>query len=286
MRITKQSNSIILALILLFFGIVWFTVEAKGQFIKLFQLIPMPNDSISFEEQKTISFTNIDRVVFLIDDVGLSIIENDVDEVTITSTVENTGTGYVTQPKAWVDNNTLYFEQGVVLGYGVETTGEIVLEVPKSLELDYDISNGSGDVLFEVSNAKDTVFDMAVGELNIYTSCENFTVNSVSGDINIYGTMKNIRVDTVSSDVSLYAHATTSDVNFESVSGDCRVFADELGGYNLQHKSANGNIDDYFELSSNYDSTINITANTVDGKVEIFDKAMFDDISDFFKEEK
>ncbi len=286
MKTRKYTYIIIFSIILLFFGTIWFAVEAKGQSIKLFQLIPLSNDSVSFEEQQTLSFTDLDSIVFSIDDVRLSILESDVDEVTITSTVENTGTGYITQPKAWVDNNTLYFDQGVALGYGTKATGEIVLEVPKSLELDYDISNGSGDVLFEVNTANDIVFDMAVGELNVYTSCENFTANSVSGDINIYGAMNNITVDTVSSDVSLFANATTSEISFESVSGDCKVFADELGGYHLYHKYAGGNIDDYFELSNNHDSAINIIADTVDGKIEVFDKSILDDASDFFKEDK
>ncbi len=239
-------------------------------------------NSVSFEDEPTLSFSNVEAINVIVKDVPISITEDNVDEITITSTVENNGIGFTTKPKVWVSDNALYYNQGVILGIEPKSTGELTLIVPKSLELDYNIINASGNVLLDVSTAKDANFDMAVGELNIYTSCENFTATTVSGDINIYGAMKNISVDTVSSDVSMFADATTDEINFKSVSGDCMVFADELAGYNLNHKYSGGNIDSYFELSSKYNSTVNITADTVDGKVELFDRSTLSDISVFY----
>lgn len=285
MKSKKYFYLIISAIIIFLFGIVWFAVESKEQSSNLFHLTPFSNESLMFEEQQTLSFADVEGVNFNIDDVSLSIVESDAEEVTISSTVKNVGTGLITQPKVWLEENVLYYDQGLNIGYVESSTGEVVLEVPKTMILNYTISNGSGDVLLEVSTAKDVNFDMDVGELNIYTSCENLTLNSVSGDINLYEATKHIIIDTVSSDVSLFANLTTKTIDFESISGDCKVFADNLGGYNLYHKYAGGTIDDYFELSSNHNDTINISADTVDGSVDVYDNTKLDDITDFFKED-
>ncbi len=271
----------ILGLVVLVFIVIGCVIEANA-FVSLNRLFA---DTKSFENGQTISFAEIETVQMNVNDASISIVESDVDEVTLTSTVENRGTGYIVQPKAWIEDHTLYFEQGFVIGYGTDSIGEITLEVPTHLELDYDISNGSGDVLFEAGTAKDLHFDMAVGALNVYALCETFTASTVSGDINIYGEAENVVLDTVSGDVSLLANATTNEIDFESVSGDCKVFAQELGGYYLYHQYAGGNRDDYFELSSNQDNTISITADTVDGSVEVFDRATLAYGCEFFEED-
>ncbi len=272
----------VLGVVVIFFVIVICVAEANSSL----SFTHFLSDTKSFENEQTLSFADVDAVKMNVNDVPVSVIESNVDEVTITSTVQNNGIGLTTQPKAWIDNNTLYYEQGIILGIEPKSSGSVIVEIPAEAKLEYNISNGSGDVLLEVSTAKDVTFDMAIGELSVYASCELFTANTVSGDINIYGAVKNTIIDTVSSDVSLFANATTNEIDFESVSGDCKVFADELGGYHLYHKYAGGNIDDYFELSSNNDNTITISADTVDGSVEVYDKAILDGISDFFKEDK
>ncbi len=281
----KKNNLLFTYIILVISVLLFITIFCIINFNASLSLAHLFTDTKSFESEQSLSFSNIQTVKMDVNDVFVSIIESNVDEVTITSTVKNTGIGFVTQPKAWINGNTLYFKQGDVIGFNAAATGEITLELPKNLELNYDISNSSGDVLLKVSTANDVDIDMAVGELNLYTSCKNFTINSVSGDINIYKAIQNITAHTVSSDVSLFANATTNEINFESVSGDCTVFVDELNGYNLYYKYAGGNIDDFFELSNNFNNIINITAETVDGKVEVFDKSIIDDISNFFKEE-
>ncbi len=247
-------------------------------------LTGLVSDTNSFKDDATLSFTNIEAVNLNVKDIPISIIDGNVDEVTITSTVQNNGIGFATQPKVWAYNNTLYYNQGIIFGIEPKSTGSVIVEIPADLRLDYNIKNGSGDVLFEVATANNAKLDMAIGELNIYTVCENLTADTVSGDINIYEAMKTIAIDTVSSDVSLSADATTDKINIKSVSGDCNIYSDELAGYNLDYRYAGGNIDEYVELSSSYNNIIHITADTVDGDVEVFDRSMLDDLSNFWED--
>ncbi len=215
----------------------------------------------------------------------LSIIESDVDEVTVTSTVENTGIGFATQAKAWEDKGILYYEQGFILGIEPKSSGFVTIEIPYNLKLDYEIKSGSGDVLIDIENAKNITLDATVGAKNITSYCDSLNVHSVSGDINIYKAIPNINIETISSDVQLLANEDSKQISFESISADLNVYANALGGYNLYHDYAGGKVDEYITLSSGWNNLININSKTVDGDINVYEKSEFYELSLFFEEE-
>ncbi len=267
--------------VILLFGVIAITIS---------QVLPISLTSFfqstsNFEANDSISFSDISKITLNINDVPLSIIESDVAEVTVTSTVENKGIDFATQAKAWEDKGVLYYEQGLVFGIEPKSSGFVTIEIPYGLKLDYNIKSGSGDVLIDIENAKNIVLDATVGVKNISSYCDNLDIKSVSGDINIYKAIPNINVETISSDVVLSANKLSRQINFESISADLNICANYLSGYNLHHDYAGGKIDEYIKLSNDGNNQIDINSKTVDGDINVYEKSEINELSVFFEEE-
>ena len=224
---------------------------------------------IGFSHIKNLS--DIKKIEANVTDVPITIIENDIREITISSTVKNRGIGIITQPKAWEKNGVLYFHQGYVIGHNAKSTGDITIEVPKGMILDIDIKSGSGDVTINTSTSTNIFINAAVGEKTVKSKGDNLLINSVSGDININGVFKNTEIDTISSDVKMYAGSDTNQICYKSISGDATIYTQGVRGYNLLHKYSGGKIDKYFEVKEYYKTIFDIHGDTIDGRIDIID---------------
>lgn len=225
------------------------------------------------------NLSGITKIEANIKDVPITVVENDVRGITISSTVKNRGIGIITQPKAWEKNGVLYFNQGYVIGHNAKSTGDITIEIPRSMTLDIDIESGSGDVTIDTSASRNVFIDAAVGEITVKSKGDNLSINSVSGDINIEGVFKNTEIDTVSSDAKMYAGSDTNQICYESVSGDATIYTHGVRGYNLLHEYSGGKVDEYFEVKEHYKAIFDIYVDTVDGSIDVID------FNDFLKRE-
>lgn len=214
-------------------------------------------------------FQDVKKIEADITDVPITIVESDVEEITVTSTVENTGIGIITQPKVWEKKEVLHFHQGYMIGYNTESAGAVTIEIPTGTNLDIAISSGSGDVTIDTSVSTNISVDATVGEKTITSKGENLLIKSVSGKININGSFANTEIDTVNSDVKMYADADTEQIYYKSISGDADIYAQGVKGCNLRYKYAGGKIDEYFEIEEDSKKTFDVAGDTVDGRINI-----------------
>lgn len=214
-------------------------------------------------------FSDVEKIEADITDVPITIVESNVEEITVTSTVENTGIGIVTQPKVWKKGNVLRFHQGYMIGYCTESSGDVRIEIPEGMNLDIEITSGSGDVIVDTSVSDNILIDATVGEKTITSKGENLAIKSVSGNININGGFSDTKIETINSDVQMHADADTAQIYYESVSGDANICATGVKGCNLKYKYAGGKIDKYYEMEEDLQKTFDVTGETVDGRINI-----------------
>lgn len=217
------------------------------------------------------NFLDITKIKANIKDAPITVIESNVSEITVSSTVKNRGIGIITSPKAWKSNGVLHFDQGYVIGHNEKSTGAVTIEVPMGMILDIDIKSGSGDVTVDISTSRNVFIDATVGEKTVKSKGDNILINSVSGNINIEDVFENTEIDTVSSDVKMYADSDTNQIHYKSISGDATIYTQEVRGYNLLHKYSGGKTEKYFEENERYKAIFDIYADTVDGSIDVID---------------
>lgn len=200
---------------LIMFGLVTVFMMTKGNLL---------TNNIDLKNGTT-QISDVKKIEAEITDVPITIVESDVSKIMVTSTVENTGIGIITQPKFWEKGDVLHFHQGHQIGYRTESKGEVVIEIPKGTNLDIDIVSGSGDVKVDTSSADYVSVDAAVGEKTVNTNGKELLIKSVSGSININGSFGSTQIDTVNSDVKMFADAGSNQIYYKSISGNAVICA-------------------------------------------------------------
>ena len=218
---------------------------------------------------KGISTTDVLEIEANIIDAPITIIESDVQEVTVSSTVVNTGLGFITQPSTWKKDGVLYFHQGYAVGWNTESTGDITIEIPEGMVLDIDIKSGSGDVFVNTSVSTNISIDAAVGEKIIESNGKNLFIKSVSGNITIGGIFANTEIDTINSNLKMYANADTDKIYYESISGNATIFMQRVRGYNLLHTYAGGKTEEYCSVEESLEKIVEVSGDTIDGHINI-----------------
>lgn len=258
-----------------------------------FKALPVQNDMI---------FDDIHAINIQADNIDLTIVESGTDKVLIKNSIETTGVGVFTEPKIWVSENTLFYDQGLMMNvetweiieesfdFGIHTSGSLIIEVPRDLNIDFVVKNPNGHVNFDIyeansvtitsSNSLDFYTKCATLKItaddqntNIYSNITNLNANTKSGNINIFEPINNIKVSTKSGDVSVYVNDETKAIDFETKNGNLNIFPDEIGGYNHN--------DEYHSISSVHSHKVNINAR----EVNVHDKNTINEINSFLKED-
>ncbi len=234
-------------------------------------------------------FSDINSIVIDSVDASIIILQSDVNNVSIKSTIDNKAIGIVKQPFVEVKNNILYYDQGYAIGVNTHSNGSIIIQVPNDKILDYDITTGSGDVEIDVFSANNILINATIGDKIVSTNANNIVIESVSGDIKFIGSGENILIDTIQSDAIIVVNKGTKQINFESISGGTSIYAKDVGGYNMVHESASGTKDDYAEFTQAGLEKLVVNAKTVSGYVEIsellIDNKIVDLMSKYNKED-
>lgn len=244
---------------LIMFGLATFFVMTKGNLL---------TNNIDLKNGTT-QISDVKKIEAEITDVPITIVESDVSKIMVTSTVENTGIGIITQPKFWEKGDVLHFHQGHQIGYRTESKGEVVIEIPEGTNLDIDIVSGSGDVKVDTSSADYVSVDAAVGEKTVNTNGKELLIKSVSGSININGSFGSTQIDTVNSDVKMFADAGSNQIYYKSISGNAVICAKGVKGCNLQYEYAGGKVNEFIELEKTSEETLDISGDTVDGRIKV-----------------
>lgn len=94
--------------------------------------------------------------------IDLTILESNTDTISVKNSIETTGIGVLTTPKIWGSDNTLFYDQGLIMkintweiiedtfDLSIHTSGSLIIEVPKDRKLDFVIKNPNGTVDFDI----------------------------------------------------------------------------------------------------------------------------------------
>ena len=66
-----------------------------------------------------------------------------------------------------------------MIGYCTESTGDVRIEIPEGMNLDIEITSGSGDVTVDTSVSDNILIDATVGEKTITSKGENLAIKSI-----------------------------------------------------------------------------------------------------------
>ncbi len=119
--------------------------------------------------QSTMTFEDISTIDIYADNIDLIILETDRENVLVKNSVKTTGKGVITEPKIWVSDNTLFYDQGLIMDintweiiedavdFNTYTSGNLIIEVPKNVKFDFNIKNPNGTLDFNVENSSGTL---------------------------------------------------------------------------------------------------------------------------------
>lgn len=234
--------------------------------------------------QSDMVFDNISAINIHATNIDLTILESETDKVLIKNSIETTGIGIFTKPKIWVSNNTLFYDQGLIMNIDtweiiednfdleIHTSGSLIIEVPIDMKLDFIIKNANGNINFDIDEANnvDIIYS---NKLDFRTKCETLKITVNEQNVNIYKPITNIKAFTKSGNVSIYANDKTNSIDFVTKSGYLNIFPDRISGYNHNGK--------YTSLSNEYNHTIDI--NSIE--VNIYDNDTINELSSFSKED-
>ncbi len=203
--------------------------------------IEYPNFSLSVYKSGVVvdefmEFEDINTIKINADSIDLVILESDVTNITFTNTIENKGKLMKFEPKVFVFDNTLIYDQNLIMGWDAHSTGSLIIEIPRDLKLDYVINNSHGNIDFSVKEANDLSITCYKNDITINTSCENLLVNSKDSNVNINETSTSIKVNTKNGNVSIKATEANDFIDITTKDGNVILLTDKIGGYKLNNK--------------------------------------------------
>lgn len=159
-----------------------------------FKALPVQNDMI---------FDDIHAINIQADNIDLTIVESGTDKVLIKNSIETTGVGVFTEPKIWVSENTLFYDQGLMMNvetweiieesfdFGIHTSGSLIIEVPRDLNIDFVVKNPNGHVNFDIYEANSVTITSS-NSLDFYTKCATLKITADDQNTNIYSNITNL----------------------------------------------------------------------------------------------
>ncbi len=229
--------------------------------------------------QEQQSFDNIDKIVVYSYSLPVTIKQVKRDDVLLidSTTVSGFNSGNIKDNTYDVEQGTLYFEQGEVEGFlfgfnGANISGEIVIEVPEDVELEYEISGVSGAILLDAPSSEELYINSVSGSIQVNYGGEDLTVNNVSGSIDIMQPFETQDINTVSGSIDTYCDTDSTLLKVESISGSLDVVLSDGVNYEIDHSSVSGNVNEsYSGGNSGSDKLLRIITSSVSGSVNITD---------------
>lgn len=122
--------------------------------------------------------------------------------------------------------------------------GNIVLEVPKERTLEYDLETVSGEIILDVQSKGKLEIESVSGNVDVYQGGEYLNIESVSGNIKIQKPFIEIEGETISGDMDFVANENSQKISSDSVSGDTKIYLQNIEDYDLEFSTVSGEIVD------------------------------------------
>ncbi len=203
------------------------------------------------EEPEIFYFDDIDKINIELATIPVIIVEKDIDQIKVTSTINVEGTGPRLENPIYKSNNTLHVKQEITMGV-YSSAGELLIEVPNGIELDYELNLVSEDLYI----------DAKINKLEL---------NVVSLEAKIYQAAKDIKINDVSGSIYLVANEDTKDIDINTVSSDINIQVEGSNSFNIDNESISGDIENNYGNNNEAINEIDISVNSVSGDVILDD---------------
>ncbi len=232
------------------------------------------NDGIPTQQEQ--SFEGIEKVVVYSYSLPIEIIETDRNDVLLIDNSDshlanNEDNLYV------VEDDTLYFEQAEQIAwfgfnnFTNSVSGEIIIEVPQDVELEYEINSVSEEILIDAFSDELTINNVS-GNIYVLQGGDELNINGVSGSIEIADAFLEQKINSVSGNIYTVADKDSSVINVDTVSGGVDIGLANGIEYSINHDSVSGKVRDNYTPSddgTSSDQKLIISVHSVSGFVDI-----------------
>ncbi len=216
---------------------------------------------------KPYEFEDIDKIIVNTVALDVEIIETDGDKIILTDFTDGK-TDEITDNEYKVHSNgDLSFQQDDnVIRNNLEVTGKILLEIPKDLELDYEINTVASELLIDVLYASDISLNCVDGYADIYASGENLEVNGMSNNIMSYGYFERVEQNSMDGTLYLSANADTEQFEINSLSASVYIKLDDVARvYTKSNSLSSGVSNEYININVfDKNSEFKVSSNALD----------------------
>lgn len=223
------------------------------------------------------SFEGVTSLDVDVSSYSVEVVTHKKDNVTVD--FYRVGLGTMDEPTVDMMNGVLTIKEPtrlvrVQLGYG-----KIVISVPESSRLAYDLRSTSGSVKLDACSSTAELKSVS-GSVKVYQPGETLNADSTSGSVKAYSPFKEIDAHSTSGSVRVVADAQTAYVYASSTSGSVKIALENVSGYTLDYKSTSGSTKDSyrdFSYGSGHgntawgDESLEIKASSVSGSVKLTD---------------
>ncbi len=268
---------IVLILLLLVISFVAFAIIAFNGYSNTFSENLFSSES-SFGQtaQKVQTFEDVQQIKLNLASIDVQIYETDSNIVTLYDNTQKEGfrigIGGNDDNTVEFKNGKLTFTQGGTWNIGfnfIRITGDIIIEVPKGTQIEYEIDSASSDIYIDAPIKNTLKINNVSGEIEIMQGGEELNINTVSGDVEVFMAYEQIDIDCVSSDVKLVANSATKSIDFDGVSGDVEIEVEDDAKYDINFDAVSGDVDDDYENQNSDANAIQISINAVSGDAHL-----------------
>jgi len=192
------------------------------------------------------SFSNVEKIQVNAVTLPVHIYESDVEQVTVTDNSKQYGIGVRSSNKLTQEEDTLIFTEGKGFQIINFSRGEIIIEVPKGLILEYDIHNASGSIRHNAPSKNELRCENVSGSTRIYQGGQSVFVESVSGSIRVYEPFEELTATSVSGSIRTVANENSKQMNCSNVSGSIRIQLENVTGYDMNYSTLSSDVEDNY----------------------------------------
>ncbi len=182
------------------------------------------------EEPIVYTFNDVEEINIHVTSNPITIVEADVDEIIVTTTVNYEGIGFRINDEISSQNGTLSIDGANTIGIW-SSNGEWLIEIPKGQTVDIDVHTVS-----------DTIY--------IDAPIDHLALDLVSADAKVMQAAKTIDINNVSSDVKLIANDQTESISIDTVSGDTEIELHGLISVEVDESTISGDVENEYHYNS------------------------------------
>ncbi|MBJ8326199.1 DUF4097 family beta strand repeat-containing protein [Streptococcus pacificus] len=193
------------------------------------------------------TFSGVQKVDISLEDADLVIVEGQGKEVVVREYSNFPHTSKKEEMTFFQKEGTLYIQQQKEkkLFFISKEEHGVVVEVPKELILDYNLSVVSSNIQHDV-RSRSLEMEVVSGDATIYQGGERLYMQTVSGDMHVYQDFDRIEGESVSGNFALVAGTNNKDISVETKSADVKIQLGKEVDYVVDYATVSGEAKDTY----------------------------------------